>query len=377
MFALWFVIIIEVLLINHCHGVGTSVTEYSFTTDTENAGDASIKLTLIWNDKEYSCTLNPPHTTSTTYSCNSANWVESSITPITSNPYSLKIAYSSSNPVQITELKITDNNSDYYTIDRFCIASKMTCTINQVIFDEYTSSNCDQWSSKLKYNVMALGGDTDFKILHVDIPIFGTRFANMTIEGGIRPPNLIKTGFFTGNVPPPSVTAKVSIQWDTVLYSASILADSAITLYEESVSATTYCPGIPSDFWISIYNNDNGDPALHIRDLIVHDEANNTYMFFDYCWEDGPATTVLGNDGPCIDFDLSQLGYLVPKDGEIVIGSSFSSFPDLVPFFMPDCLFEVPNMEVIAVSAGMSSIMYIHIYVLSEVYNPCTAIVMI
>ena len=65
----------------------------------------------------------------------------------------------------------------------------MQCTINQVISNEDSGSSCNQWTSKEKYNVLAIGGDTKFTMLYVDFKIFGQRFANTIMEGGVRPPS--------------------------------------------------------------------------------------------------------------------------------------------------------------------------------------------
>ena len=67
----------------------------------------------------------------------------------------------------------------------------MDCTMSLVIGDEYSGSFCNQWRSKQRYNKLALGGDTKFVLLYVDFEIFGTRFANKNIEGGVRPPSLV------------------------------------------------------------------------------------------------------------------------------------------------------------------------------------------
>ena len=69
----------------------------------------------------------------------------------------------------------------------------MQHTIDKVIFDEDSGVVCDLYGSKQKYNKLAIGGDTKFTMLYVDFNIFGSRFANTIMEGGIRPPSYINT----------------------------------------------------------------------------------------------------------------------------------------------------------------------------------------
>ena len=69
------------------------------------------------------------------------------------------------------------------------LAPTMQCTFDEVIFNKNSGIFCDQWKSKQKYNVLAIGGDTKFTMLYVDFEIFGSRFANAIMEGGVRPPS--------------------------------------------------------------------------------------------------------------------------------------------------------------------------------------------
>ena len=61
--------------------------------------------------------------------------------------------------------------------------------MDKEINESNSGSYCDQWGSKLKYNKLALGGDTKFQMLYVDMEIFGARFSDKMIEGGVRPPS--------------------------------------------------------------------------------------------------------------------------------------------------------------------------------------------
>ena len=70
------------------------------------------------------------------------------------------------------------------------LATTMQYTFNHVISEEDSGSVCNQWRSKQRYNILAIGGDTKFTMLYVDFEIFGSRFANTIMEGGVRPPSL-------------------------------------------------------------------------------------------------------------------------------------------------------------------------------------------
>ena len=99
--------------------VGISVTSFKIHTDYKDPGDGSaLNMTLNWNDKRYSCSINPD-TINTTYSCSSSS--EITITPNEYIPYFIKLEYDSPTPIQIASITITDNNLVYYTVDTFCI----------------------------------------------------------------------------------------------------------------------------------------------------------------------------------------------------------------------------------------------------------------
>ena len=48
------------------------------------------------------------------------------------------------------------------------IADGMQYTFDKIIFNEYSGIKCNQWDSKNKYNVLAIGGDTRFSLLYID-----------------------------------------------------------------------------------------------------------------------------------------------------------------------------------------------------------------
>ena len=99
-------------------------------------------------------------------------------------------------------------------------APKMRCTIDRVISNEDTGLFCNQWRSKQKYNGIVIGGNSKFELLYIDLEIFGTRFENGYIEGGIRPPNVVGIGVST--VSNLRFDIDVSIQWDIGFYQDTI-----------------------------------------------------------------------------------------------------------------------------------------------------------
>ena len=111
----------------------------------------------------------------------------------------------------------------------------MQCTINKVMSDENSGLFCDQWRSKHKYNELAIGGDTKFDLLYVDFKIFGDRFDNELVEGGVRPPNLLQAGFRTGGGVSPSIY--LSIQWDSAFYTKfEVIASSTYSIISPAMS---------------------------------------------------------------------------------------------------------------------------------------------
>ena len=345
--------------------------QFGFKTDSVNPGQSSVTLTLTWKNKEYVCTISgTPLTVNTFYSCDSNDWIESHIKKIDENPYFMKIEYSQLNPLQIAEIEVTLMNGDIYNVDRFCIAPKMTCTIDKVISGEYTSSNCDQWKSKAKYNKLALGGATKFELLYVDFEIVNDRYANELIEGGVRPPNLVQYGIdlgYFGGHPSLAQTHPIdfSIQWDTVFYGGAEIIDSHIA--QEYIFDVKYesliCPGLPSDFWISIYNdyvNVNEDGTLTVFGIIFIDETGRRYEFRNLCQQDGYWNRVDFYPA-CPDPSLAANGYKqlnVISNSAVIVGGPAQTYAWLVPFILPECIYDYPddggaNSEYVAALNGM------------------------
>eukprot|EP01084_Bolivina_argentea_P316922 549438_1 len=93
-------------------------------------------------------------------------------------------------------------------------------------------SPCTQWGSKDSYDNIQLGSATKFSALYVDIPIFGARFANKVVEGGVRPPNLVSAGFTTGGaITGDAKSIPLSVHWGSALYTC-----------DEILPATTFTP---------------------------------------------------------------------------------------------------------------------------------------
>ena len=69
------------------------------------------------------------------------------------------------------------------------IAPQMQCTLDQLDATIDMGNKCSQWRSKQEYSAIALGGVANFNFLNIDMEIFGSRFANKLIEGGVRPPS--------------------------------------------------------------------------------------------------------------------------------------------------------------------------------------------
>ena len=69
----------------------------------------------------------------------------------------------------------------------------MQCTLDELDDTMYMGNECDQWRSKQEYSAIALGGVANFNFLNIDMEIFGARFGNKVIEGGVRPPSFVIT----------------------------------------------------------------------------------------------------------------------------------------------------------------------------------------
>eukprot|EP01083_Nonionella_stella_P281778 958945_1 len=200
-------------------------------------------------------------------------------------------------------------------------------------------SSCTQWGSKDSYDNIQLGSGTKFSVLYVDIPIFGARFANKVVEGGVRPPNLVSAGFTTGGATTGGAkAAPISIQWDSALYTCdTIFPADTNTPYTCTLSPPWHCPSFV-DFWLSIYSDWGDGSFLYVTAISFVDETGTTYSF--------DAT----NGNFCRDPTGGQPG--TPCDGStfndltfILVGGAFmgTQYSKLVPWFVPDCVFDHPD----------------------------------
>eukprot|EP01083_Nonionella_stella_P276766 940699_1 len=213
-------IFISSILIVHtsCQVIDAALSSISYTTgDTYGGGNSGeLTLTVNWNGTEFNCTTNPDGT-NTPYEC--ASLSPSSGTRNPSIEYFIYVEWPRANsPLQIKEITLTDDTGTYYKIERFCYPHHMQCTLDTAeSIAPGSMSSCSQWGSKDSYDNIQLGSATKFSALYVDIPIFGARFANKVVEGGVRPPNLVSAGFTTGagGATGTSKSVPLSIHWDS------------------------------------------------------------------------------------------------------------------------------------------------------------------
>eukprot|EP01083_Nonionella_stella_P010665 30338_1 len=332
----WF---LWIMLFNHTIGtpIGGGVNDFRIVTDIQNGGDGStLIMTLNWNDTQYSCAVYP-NAINTPYSCDGSSATPTSPDP--QIPYFMRFEWTSSNPIlQIAQIQITDDAGSSYTINDFCIGPTMQCTMNTAmdIIPNSRPSCTNRYSSKDSYEAIALGGSSKLSVLYIDIPIYGSRFANQVVEGGVRPPNLINAGFTTGSATTGAgQTVPVSIQWDNGLYTCDqIEPRSTDQPYTCTLSEPLHCPS-NNDFWLSIYSNWSTANFLYIKAISFEDETNTKYSFNGNFCQD-PASGATGDT--CTDSTYIDMA-------EIIVGGKFMGmqFPKLVPFFVPDCVFNYPN----------------------------------
>eukprot|EP01083_Nonionella_stella_P035666 97276_1 len=314
-----------------CQEIGNSVTNIQFRTGSQGGSGETLSLSVNWSGTKFVCTKTP-NRANKPFSCNPSS------NGGTSNAgYYIYLDWDRTNsPLQITEFIVTDNKRSTYTIQKFCHSSIMQC--------DSPGPWCSQWGSKISSNQIELGSNTKFGALYVDIPIFGARFANKIVEGGVRPPNLVSAGFTTGTGPTGvGAVSHVSIQWDTGLYQCEIEPNTADVTFTCVLSDPLHCPAM-TDFWMSIYSNQNGGDILHVAGISFEDETSSTYTFSQgFVREPGSDQT---------DCDTSCT--------EILIGGQFMgyTFEKLVPFFVPDCLFDFPDPDSYgaAVDVGVGSV---------------------
>eukprot|EP01083_Nonionella_stella_P070909 190039_1 len=216
-------------------------------------------------------------------------------------------------------------------------------------------TSCNQWGSKDSYGNIQLGSATKFSALYVDIPIFGARFANKVVEGGVRPPNLVSAGFTTGagGATGTSKSVPLSIHWDSALYTCDeILPDSINTPYTCTLSDPWHCPSFV-DFWLSIYSDWGAGQFLYVAAISFEDETGTMYAFDstngNFCWDPASGEPGTPCDGSTF-IDVSEISV-----GGNVMGTQY---PKLVPLFVPDCVFNHPDdaAAVIDVDVGAGSI---------------------
>ena len=252
-------------------------------------------------------------------------------------------------------------------------APKMQCTMNKIINSSDSGSFCDQWQSKRKYYSLAIGGDTKFELLYIDFKIFGDRFANELLEGGVRPPNLIQAGITQENNHAVGNNI-ISIQWDIGLYQGEVLSpryqvkkDFLFNISSEE--QIEFCPGMASNFWISVYNELSWEnfitDTLILSQIIFIDETQRRYTFNNFCQENGTWRYIWWDNGTCSDPNLP--GYFNamkdiraddPQPDIVIVGGRGRCpvfglpSPDLgcalpgtlVPMFIPDCIYDYPDV---------------------------------
>ena len=142
------------------------------------------------------------------------------------------------------------------------------------------------------------------------------------------------------------------VQWDLSFYSCVLDADKSNERHycladNAAITGPLLCPGLPSDFWISIHQQSGGGYQV-IEEILARDETNRTYIFGKtggkFCWEAGPWQDLFGTGTECDVY----AGYYIPTafSGSIIIANPFShqhDIPDQVPFFFPGCLYDYPN----------------------------------
>eukprot|EP00485_Elphidium_margaritaceum_P013846 CAMPEP_0202726946 /NCGR_PEP_ID=MMETSP1385-20130828/184870_1 /ASSEMBLY_ACC=CAM_ASM_000861 /TAXON_ID=933848 /ORGANISM="Elphidium margaritaceum" /LENGTH=447 /DNA_ID=CAMNT_0049393175 /DNA_START=78 /DNA_END=1419 /DNA_ORIENTATION=+ len=372
--------------------VATTIEKVTITTDSANPGDgaAPLTMTLYWGDYQYSCN-NTPASGTTEYSCDSSS--QSSYTQDAANPYFLKLEYSTeTDALQINMVNITDADGNWYALDEFCIPPLMSHTMDNVVsastsggfavnghrkcradgnwyaFDEFcipplmrhtmdaviSGSTSEEFcgnglASKVSYTDLAIAGDTKFVWLYVDFKIFGDRFANTVNEAGVRPPNLIETGYTVlEDHEEPNI--EIMIQWDTVLYTtqlSSLSPGQTVSVSVDSFSSMATCPGIESSFTASYYNPNIGFTAtFHFGSVFFKDETLRSYTLNAWCLEQQPgfldyysgSATYERSGGDCSSFGTEY----VALNG-IQIAAGDASNPDLAPVLVPSTIFEFPD----------------------------------
>eukprot|EP01083_Nonionella_stella_P031542 86372_1 len=265
--------------------IAATLSSISYTTGDTYGGDggaySALALGVYWNGTEYSCSKNT-NGLNTQYECTGFTPFTYSVTSPTG--YYIHMDWSDRNdapPLQITEFTLTDATGTTYTIQNFCYPHHMQCALDTAEgIAPGSMPSCSQWGSKDSYDNIRLGPATKFTSLYVDIPIFGARFANKVVEGGVRPPILRYAGFTTGTATTGAgKTVPLSVQWDTGLYTCDeIVPGLTNTQYTCRLSKPIHCPAT-SDFWLSIYSDWNTGNFLFVKEISFVDELGKTYSF--------------------------------------------------------------------------------------------------
>ena len=78
-----------------------------------------------------------------------------------------------------------------YLYNIYIIAQGMQCSLDRLLSSYTTSSNCDQFSSKISYSSLAIAGDTKFSLVYVGFRNDFIYYPNSIAEGNIAPPSLV------------------------------------------------------------------------------------------------------------------------------------------------------------------------------------------
>eukprot|EP01084_Bolivina_argentea_P038822 71766_1 len=319
-FAVWLVLI---YLVNYSFG-GT-IQKFEITTTSTNPISEPLIATLFWDGSGYQCDFITSGGAAAKYECSaSLPWTTISLLPIISAniPYYIKLERESS-IYEISSIAITTDVATY-TINEFCIHDKMRCTFDQITGFSSTSL-CTQFEPKNKYNLLAIGGNTKFKLLYIDLKNNVELGGSSNQEGNVRPPRLSYIGIKSGGSASTGKIISISAQWDNELYGCSFNG-FAENFADTCAPQNMACPGA-SDFWISVHNPDQDGDGLKIQGVYVVNENFETYQIKGdlLCHASG----IFGS--PC--------------KAELLLGGG-STNPNLLSFSLPDCLFNYSDIDI-------------------------------
>eukprot|EP01084_Bolivina_argentea_P003547 6673_1 len=346
------------------HSISASITQFELIIDGNSRGDGSdFIVTLYWDDNRYACTFNPLNAIDgTALTCN--NPTPSSIPSGSYTKFYAKFEYSGSVPIQFRTLNVIDHNANYYTINNFCISSGMECTfINHGFSTSITQ--CDQFDHQNSYPALALGGNTKFTLLYVDFRNGAVDYPNHVFEGSVRPPLITEIGLeIDDGSSTPAIEHTMSAQWDNTLYTCKMIPNEKIYCIPDS--DPVICPGgLPSSFWISIYNpaTDFG-AALPLDAVYIVDETNTTYYMRNICLEPGVlATNVYNTANDCQQYPGYKAVHTHSSTDYLAVGgfttwwTVMGYYTNAAAMIAPQCLFNYPNdasppLEIETINAG-------------------------